>query len=217
MRTILYHYWRSSASWRVRWALAIKQIPFESVIVNLAEHAQQTPEHRARNPIGHVPCLVVNGRYLSESVAIIEYLEETVPDPPLYPKDPWARARVRQCVELSNAGIQPLQNLSVIGKHSEDPAAQRDWAAFFNQRGLAGYEGLLETIENEGLRGRFSVGDSLTAADLYLVPQVYSARRFGVDISAFPRVHAVEQAALATEHAALALPENQPGAPALSR
>jgi maleylacetoacetate isomerase len=214
MKPILYHFWRSSASWRVRWALSIKRVPFESVIVNLTERAQHTPEHRARNPIGHVPCLVVNGRHLSESVAILEYLEETIPDPPLYPKDPWARARVRQCVELTNAGIQPLQNLTVMGKHSEDPAAQREWAAFFNQRGIEAYEALLETIEREGGRGRFSVGDSLTAADLVLVPQVYSARRFGVDIASFPRVHAVEQAALGTEHAASARPENQPGAPA---
>jgi len=214
MKVTLYQYWRSSASWRVRWALAIKGVSFESRAVNLRDGEQRSPEHRARNPIGHVPALVIDGRILVESVAIIEYLEETIPSPPLYPKDPFLRARVRQLVELCNAGVQPLQNLVALNKHSTDPAEQKAWGAFFNERGLAAYESWLHTIDGElESPGRFSVGDALTAADLFLVPQVYSARRFGVDVSKFPRVLAAEASALATEHAISALPESQADAP----
>jgi maleylacetoacetate isomerase len=209
----LYHYWRSSASWRVRWALAIKGVRYESVAVDLLAREQGEAAHRKRNPIGHVPVLEVDGRDLAESVAILEWLEGRYPEPALYPGDPWGRARVRQLCETINAGVQPLQNLAVLGRLSTDAAVQREWAAHFNERGLAAYEALLASFEAEG-RGRFSWGDSLTAADLFLVPQVYSARRWGVDLSPFPRVEAVEAAARATPHAEGARPENQPGSQA---
>jgi maleylacetoacetate isomerase len=213
--TILHHFWRSSASWRVRWALAIKGIPFTSVPVDIVHGEQLTDDHRAKNPIGHVPALFLDGRWLAESVAILEYLEETRPAPALYPKDPWHRARVRQVVELINAGIQPLQNLIVQAKVSADVEQQRAFARFFNERGLAACERLLDTIAAEiPGEGGFAVGSTLTAADLFLVPQVSTARRFGVDLAQFPRILAAEKAALATPHAAGALPENQPGAPA---
>jgi maleylacetoacetate isomerase len=214
MKPILYHYWRSSSSWRVRWALAIKGVDFESVPVNLLAGEQLSDEHRARNPMGHVPALVVQGRCLAESVAIFEYLEETIPTPALYPRDPWVRARVRQVVELVNAGVQPLQNLAVLRHHSADPAAQKEWARHFNERGLVALEASLEVIAGEQGGGRFAVGDALTAADLFLVPQLYSARRFGVDVRRFPRLLAAEAAALATEHADGARPERQQDAPA---
>ena len=111
--------------------------------------------------------------------------------------------------------MQPLQNLVVLGRVSSDPPVQREWAAFFNERGLEAYERLLETLAAEGSGGGpFSVGDGLTVANLFLVPQVYSARRFKVDMSRYPRVLAAEAAALATPHADAARPENQPGAPA---
>lgn len=214
MDVTLVHYWRSSASWRVRWALAIKGVRFESVMVDLLAGQQRAEEHRRRNPIGHVPALSIDGRWLAESVAILEYLEERIPAPPLYPRDPWARARVRQLVETVNAGVQPLQNLVVLDRAAPgDKEGQKTWAAHWNQRGLAAYERLLGELAAEGLGGRFSLGDTLTAADLFLVPQVYSARRFGVDVAAFPRVLAAEAVALATEHAEGARPENQPGAP----
>ncbi len=206
----LYHFGRSSASWRVRWALAIKGLRYESTLVDLFAHEQTGGPHRARNPIGHVPVLEVGGRTLAESVAILEWLEETYPEPALYPRDPWGRARVRQLCETVNAGIQPLQNLAVIEHLSADPEVRRAWAAHFNARGLAAYEALLERFEAEG-RGRFSWGDTLGAADLYLVPQLSGARRWKVDTSAFPRCEAVERAALATPHAEAARPENQGG------
>src|SRR5215510_2552304 len=100
---VLYQFWRSSASWRVRWALAIKGVPFEIVTVNLLTGEQDQPAHRARSPIGTVPTLRVGDRYLTESVAIIGLLEELVPEPALLPADPWARARVRQAMEMVNS------------------------------------------------------------------------------------------------------------------
>jgi maleylacetoacetate isomerase len=217
MDTKLHHFWRSSASWRVRWALAIKGVPFESVMVDLLAGEQLSDDHRAKNPMKHVPALFLDGRWLAESVAILEYLEETRPEPALYPRDPWHRARARQVIELVNSGIQPLQNLVTLGRHSKDAAEQRAWGHFFNERGLAACEALLLSIDEEipGDR-RFALGGKLTAADLFVAPQVATARRFGVDLERFPRLRAAEAAAFATEHAAAALPENQPGAPARS-
>jgi maleylacetoacetate isomerase len=214
METTLYHFWRSSASWRVRWALAVKGIPFTSVPVDILQGEQLASEHRARNPIGHVPALWIDGRMLAESVAILEYLEETRHAVPLYPKDAWARARVRQVVELINAGVQPLQNLVVTARHSSDAAEQKAWIAYFNERALTAAEALLTTIASEiPAAGGYAVGGALTAADLFLIPQIATARRYGVDVARYPRLTAVEAAAMATEHAKGALPENQPGAP----
>lgn len=213
MSTTLYHFWRSSASWRVRWALSIKGIPYTSVPVDILAGEQRAGEHQARNPMGHVPALFIDGRTLAESVAILEYLEETRPEVPLYPKDPWARARVRQMVEIINSAIQPLQNLIVQGKHSQDPAEQKAFSVFFNERGLAAYEALLGVVAEEHGQGRFSLGDTLTAADVFLIPQVATSRRFGVDLTKYTRILAIEAAALALPHAAAALPDNQPGAP----
>jgi maleylacetoacetate isomerase len=214
MKAKLYQYWRSSASWRVRWALAIKRIEFETVVVNIVGGEQKADEHRARNPIGHVPALTIDGHTLAESVAIIEYLEDRTPTPALYPRDSYARTRVRQMVECVNSGMQPMQNLVVLGRLSSDGAVQKEWAKFFNERGLAAFERLIEESRKEFGPGRFAHGDSLTAADVFLVPQVYSARRFGADLAQFPRVLEVEKNALATEFATGALPDNQPGAPA---
>jgi maleylacetoacetate isomerase len=214
MKLTLYHFWRSSASWRVRWALAIKGLPFDSVPVDLGAGEQKTEAHRARNPIGHVPALVFDdGRAIGESVAILEYLDETVPTPALYPRDPWRRARVRQLVETINAGVQPLQNLVVLARVSADREAQQAWAGFYIERGLQAYEQLMGVIAAEGGGGPFSAGAELTAADLFLVPQMNVARRFKVDVAPFARCLAAEAAALATPHAAGALPESQPGAP----
>lgn len=213
-RCTLYQYWRSSSSWRVRWALAIKGVAFESVPVNLLTGEQSSAENQARNPIGRVPSLVLeDGRILTESVAIFEWLEETIPSPALYPKDPWQRARARQLVEIINAAVQPLQNISVLKRLSTESAERSAWAAHFNEIGLAAYEALLaQNALETGGNGPFSLGDALTAPDLFLVPQLYAARRFHVDLSRFPRALAAEQAALATSHADGARPEHQPGA-----
>ena len=118
---VLYTYWRSSSAYRVRLALAAKGLAYRSVAVNLLAGAQRSAEHVARSPMGYLPCLEVNGEAFVESVAIIELLEELYPEPPLLPRDPEARARVRALVQVVNAGTQPLQNLTVLEKLSPGP------------------------------------------------------------------------------------------------
>lgn len=200
MKLVLHHYWRSSSSWRVRWALAHKGLAWEGRAVDLLSGAQRDEAYVAhKSPMGYVPCLEVDGRGLTESVAILEWLEDVAPTPALYPAAPWARARVRQLVEFVNAGTQPLQNLGVNRRVSSDPVQQKEWARHWIARGLAAIERELAIVADEGLGGVFAVGDALTAADLYIAPQLYNARRFDVDVEAFPRTLAVEQAALATD------------------
>src|SRR4051794_1051569 len=113
-KLVLYGYWRSSSTFRVRIALAAKKLPYEHAIVNLLKEEQTTDEHKARSPMGYVPCLAVDDRPLVESVAIIELLDEIFPQAPLYPQDPFSRAHVRALVEIVNAGTQPLQNRHVM-------------------------------------------------------------------------------------------------------
>lgn len=218
MSVVLYQFWRSSASWRVRWALAIKGIEAEIVPVDIGRGEHEAEPHRARSPLGRVPALRIDGRVLSESVAIIEYLEQTRPTPALYPVDPWRRARARQVVELVNSGIQPLQIGGVKDRVSPDPAVQEAWVQHFASRGLAALERLLadiaaETLEETGVEGPFCLGRRLSVADLFLVPQVAHSRRSGVQLSDFPRILAAEAAALATPGADAVRPERQPGAP----
>ena len=208
---VLYSYWRSSSSYRVRFALAVKKVHYEMITVNLLKGEQASTEHVARSPTGHVPCLVVDGRPMIESVAIVELLEDLFPEPPLYPKDPWQRAQVRTIVEVVNSGIQPLQNMKVMKLVGEGEPGKA-FAKHFNESGLAALEQLLEFHSKEGIRGKYAYGDSLTAADVFLVPQFYSAKRFGVDTSKFPRVAAAAEAAMATEAARAAHPDNQPDA-----
>ncbi|GAC1352870.1 MAG: maleylacetoacetate isomerase [Polyangiales bacterium] len=212
MELVLHHYWRSSSSWRVRWALALKGISYRDRAVDLLKGEQGASTFSASSPMGLVPCLVVDDRPLSESVAILEWLEEMHPAPPLLPKAPWRRARVRQLVELINAGTQPLQNLAVMRHVSTETDAQKAWATHWVMRGLQSIERDLAIIETEIGGGRFAVGDEITFADLFLVPQVYNARRFGIDLTAYPRLCAVEVAALSTDAAQSSHPDRfQPG------
>lgn len=205
---ILYHYWRSSSSWRVRWALHEKGIAFTPVAVDLLKGEQARPEYLAKNPLGHVPLLVIDGYELTESVAILEYLEERFPARPLLPAEPAGRARVRQLVQVIVADTQPLQNLSVlrhINQETKNPEAQKAWAKHYISRGLDAYEALLG---RSGPGGRYSHGDQVTLADLCLVPQCYNARRQGLDLGRWPRVQAVEQAALATAAGQASAPDS---------
>ncbi len=211
-KVVLYTYWRSSSAFRVRIALAHKKVDYQPVFVNLLEGAQQAPEYKAHNPAGWVPTLALGDKELTESVALIELLEELVPEPALFPKDPIARARVRGLVETINAGTQPFQNLAVLKKVSADPEGRTAWATHFITRGLAAFEALLARYAADGVSGPFAYGTSLGAADCFLVPQVYNARRFNLDLAPYPRIVAAERAALATAAVQAALPENQPDA-----
>ncbi len=187
----LFHYWRSSSSWRVRLALDWKTLPYEPVAVNLLNGESESPEHLKRSPAGFVPVLEIPGEtspYLCESLAIIEYLESVHPDRrSLIPGTPIEQARIRALAEIINAGTQPVQNIPVLERHSSDPAEQKAWAREFIARGLAVYEKTCVATA-----GRFSVGDRFTLADVCLIPQIYNAERYQVDLAAFPtilRVH----------------------------
>jgi maleylacetoacetate isomerase len=210
---VLYSYWRSSSAFRVRLALAAKGIPFRSVAVNLLAGAQRSSEHLARSPLGVVPCLVVDGEPFVESVAIIELLEELYPALPLLPRDPRDRARVRALVEVVNAATQPLHNLIVVNKVSPDPEARKEWSRHFIARGLAAFETLMEVNEKRGVKGRFAYGDTFGMADCFLLPQVYGARRFAVDLAPLPRVAAAAAAIAQTDAGRAAAPEAQSDAP----
>jgi len=214
---VLYTYWRSSSAYRVRLALAAKGLAYRSVAVNLLEGAQRSSEHVGRSPMGVVPCLEVNGEAFVESVAIIELLEERRPDPPLLPRDAEGRARVRALVEVVNSGTQPLQNLVVLQKLSPDHEVRKEWIKFFIARGLGAFEALMASHAERGVKGRFSYGDALGMADCYLLPQIYNAHRYHVDLAPFPRVLAAAEAIAATDAARAAAPEAQPDAVADAR
>ena len=208
MELVLHHYWRSSSSWRVRWALALKGIAYRSHPVDLLKGEQSDASFVAsKSPMGVVPSLEIDGRALTESMAIIELLEEMHPEPPLLPKVPWRRARVRQLAELINSGTQPLQNLAVMRHRSSEAAEQKAWARHWIERGLASVEREMGVAAAEGVEGPYAAGESITIADLYLVPQLYNARRFDLDLAPYPRLLAAETAALSTDAAKKSHPD----------
>jgi maleylacetoacetate isomerase len=202
-------YWRSSCSFRVRIALGYKGVVYEPVYVNILEGEHKKPEYLAKNPIGHVPTLSVDGVPYVESVAIMELLEELYPEPALLPKKPHDRARVRALVETVNAGIQPLQNLSVLERIGEDKEKRSAWLRYFLARGLTAFEALMAAAEKDGVKGPFAFGTSLSMADCCLVPQVNAARRFNVDLASFPRIVQAEAAAMELPFVASAAPDAQ--------
>lgn len=210
---VLYNYWRSSSSHRVRIALELKGLPYEYVAVDLLRGDHSTEQHLARSPTGFVPCLVVDGVPYVESVAIVELLDEWFPSPRLYPGSPHDRARVRALVEIVNSGTQPFQNRHVLLHLSQDATAQKEWAAHFVARGLESFQRAMEANARDGVAGTYAYGNEPTAADAFLVPQVIAARRFGVDLARFPRVVAAFDAASALEAVKRAAPERQPDSP----
>ncbi len=212
-RFALYGYWRSSSSWRVRIGLELKGIAWEYRAVDLRSGVQFSAEHRARSPLSQVPVLEVEEagrtRHLVQSVAILEWLDERFPSPRLLPPDADGRARVRALVEHVNSGIQPFQNASPLRWLRERQAGLDEaWVRHWLGTGLAG----LEAAVRDGA-GRYSHGDGVTLADLYLVPQLYGARRYGVDLAPFPTLLRVEAACRELDAFRRAEPEAQPDAP----
>jgi maleylacetoacetate isomerase len=208
----LFTYWRSSCSFRVRIALGHKGLAYEPHFVNLLEKQQSAGAYTRTNPSGYVPALLVDGAIFTESVAILELLEELYPDRPLLPRDPFARARVRALVETVASGIQPLQNLSVLERVSTDADARKEWLRHFIGRGLRVLDALMESNERAGVAGPYAYGDAVTFADCALVPQVHAAKRFGVDLAATPRVARAHDEAMRLDYVAAASPERQPDA-----
>jgi maleylacetoacetate isomerase len=197
----------------VRIALGLKGLAYDHVAVDLLKGEQTSDVHKARSPAGYVPCLEIDGVAYVESVAIVELLEERFPDPPLYPRDAHRRARVRALVEMVNAGIQPLQNRHVLMHLSADTAAHKAWVKHFIERGFEGIERAMQDNAREGVDGRYAYGDTPTAADAFFVPQVFAAKRFGADLTRFPRIVRAFDAAMLLDPVKAAAPENQPDAP----
>lgn len=183
---VLYQGGRSSSSWRVRWGLALKGVEYRAELVDLAKREQDSPAFRKLNPLGQVPVLVIDGEPVSESLAILEWLDETYPTPPLLPRDPKLRAQTRQLALVIAAGTQPLQSLGILNWYSPDEAKRAEFARIWIEKGLQSYETLVVKTA-----GKFSVGDSVTLADLCLVPQVANADRFRLDLGPYPRIREI--------------------------
>jgi maleylpyruvate isomerase len=210
----LYGFWRSSATWRVRIALAYKKIDYEYVPVHLRRDGgeQHRPAFRAKNPIGHVPVLELSiggrDRRIAESLAILELLEEMHPEPTLLPRDPFLRARARQLALLVISGIQPLQNTSVqLYVENDLHLDARAWTRHWVMRGMSALEELMRETA-----GTYAIGDEVSYADVCLAPQMYFARRFGVDLEAYPTLRAVDAACAELPAFVHAHAERQPDA-----
>ena len=208
----LYSYFRSSAAYRLRIALNLKGLAYETVPVHLVKEGghNRRPEFRAINPQMRVPTLVVpTGDVLIQSLAIIEYLDETHPEPPLLPKDSIARAQARALAEIVACDIHPLNNIGSLRYlkrelHQEQAAID----AWYHHWVLTGFEALEALVRP----GPYACGGAVTVADLCLVPQVYNARRLNVPLDKFPKIVAIESACLALPAFDRARPENQPDA-----
>jgi maleylpyruvate isomerase len=204
----LHGYFRSSASYRVRIALNLKGLGVEHLPHHLRKGEQRAPAYLAINPQGLVPALEGDeGEVLTQSLAIIEWLDETHPEPPLLPRDPLQRARVRAFAQVLACDTHPVQNLKVLARLRELGLAEDKvtaWAGWANREGLTACEKLIA-----GESGPFCFGDKPTLADLCLVPQLANARRFGVDVNAFPRLLKAEAAARAMKAFADAAPDRQ--------
>ena len=205
----------SSAAFRVRIALNLKGLAYESVVFDLRANQHLTEEYRRVNPMRSVPALeLAPGQFLFESMAIVEYLDETHPEPPLLPKEPLARSRVRAIAQLVACDIHPLNNLRVLlylGKTlGQSQAARDEWARHWITAGFAAIEAMLGDTRS----GRFCHGDTPGLADICLVPQVFNARRPGIDtpLAPYPRLMKVHEACMALPAFADADPAKQPDA-----
>ena len=211
----LYTFFRSSASYRVRIALNLKGLEYEQAAIHLRRGGgeQLKPAYKAINPQALVPALEDNGRVYSQSLAIIEYLEERYPKPPLLPSDAADRAVVRSMALLIACEVHPIQNLRVLNHLKNDHKLSDDdtirWARHWINLGLSALEQMTISLSKQG---EFCFGQTPTMADLCLVPQLSNARRFGVDLSAFPKLLAIEAACMSLPAFANAAPENQPDA-----
>jgi maleylpyruvate isomerase len=210
-KLVLHGYWRSGTSYRTRIALNIKHVAYEQAPVDLRAGDQKSEAFRALNPQGLVPALETDYGVLTQSSAILEWLEERYPEPALLPGTAAGRAIVRAMAMTVACDIHPLNNLRVL-KYLKGPLGQEQpaidaWTAHWIAEGFAVLE---QMIARHG--GRFAFGDTLTLADCHLVPQYYSAQRFGVDCTPYPRLAAAAENAMTVEAVAAAHPDNQPDA-----
>ena len=194
-RLVLKGYWRSSATWRVRIALHLKELDFTYVPIHLVRNGgeQHSESFKKQNPLEQVPVLEIHDhsetpRLLTQSMAIVDWLDALHPHPLIFPNDPWMRAQVIQRAEVINSGTQPLQNLAILQWVEHRYQGNKlDWGRRYIEKGLSALETLCS-----GENTPFLVGDQPSMADLCLIPQLYNARRFKLDMSAFPRLCEVE-------------------------
>lgn len=214
----LYNYYRSSTSYRVRIALNLKNIEFKYIPVHLINDGgeQHSSHYKTLNPMAEVPTLEHEGFVVSQSVAIIEYLEEQFLNPSLFPKDAQKRAKIRQFCENINSFLHPLSNLKVLkyleDTHHYDQKQKEQWISHWYQIGLTALESWL--VKN---KGRYSFGDQITVADCFLVPLVFTCERFQVDLSAHKSIIAINQECLKLDAFKSAHPLRQVDTPAEMR
>ncbi len=212
MKLTLHNYWRSSASHRVRIALGLKALAYDYVVVNIVKGDQYVDAYRKHNPMAQVPTLEIieddGARIaLTQSLPILEYIDERWPTPPIMPRDPVLRARTRALAEIVNSGVQPLQNLTTTNAVNAFGVETVAWVKPFIASGLAAFaRAAAETA------GAFCVGDSPTIADCCLIPQLQSARRFKIELADLPLLLAIEARCLALPAFAAAMPDAQPDA-----
>ena len=211
----LYTYFRSSAAYRTRIALNLKGVQHDAVEVDLRAPAsdQQTPDYRSINPQALVPALAVEGTIIAQSLAIIEYLDEVYPDPPLMPRSPVNRARVRAMALAVACDMHPLNNLRVLN-YLRSPLGQDEETvnAWYRHWIAVGFGGLEQEARRATGDGRHMFGQSVTVADIYIVPQMYNARRFKCDLEPYPTLRAICAHLEPLPAFAKAAPESQPGA-----
>lgn len=209
-KLVLFNYWRSSSSYRVRIALHLKGLDFEYRPVHLVKNGgeQHSQEYLALNPRAEVPFLQHGGFGLSQSVAILHYLERIRPTPALYPLEPQLQARCLEIVEIINSGIQPLHNLAILKalevEAGFDEARKKAWIQAQIRRGFVSIEKILQQSA-----GQFCVGNGVSWSDLCLVPQVYAAKRFELPLLEFPKISEINDRCLQLEAFQKSIPENQ--------
>lgn len=195
---LLYNYFRSSTSYRARLALNLKGLEYEYKPINILKGEQRSSEYLKINALGGVPTLVHDGKYIPESMAIIEYLEEIFPQNPLLPKDPYLRARVRQVCEIVNSFMHPMGNAKtqnyLANKHGYTQEQKEEWLGFWLSQGLEALENTLKEFS-----GKYCFGDEITMADIFVIPQLLTCARFKVDVAAYKTLVKINENCLKLE------------------
>lgn len=209
----LHGYFRSSAAFRVRIALNLKKLTADAVLVNLQAGDQSSEAFRKINPQGRVPALEINDHILVQSLAIVEYLEESVPQPAFLPQDHLGRARVRAIANIISCDIHPLNNLAVLNYLRDSLDADEDQRTAWYRHWVAqGFDGVEPLLADSDDTGKFCHGDTPGLADICLVPQVFNAQRFDCDFSSYPTISRIFDQCMAVEAFDLAQPSKQPEA-----
>lgn len=211
---VLYSYFRSSTAYRTRIALHLKGVPFIQKTVHLLEGGgqQHSPDYRSINPAGEVPSLIHRGQTLSQSMAIIEYLDALYPTPPLLTGSPFDQAKIRQIAEHINCGIHPIANLKVQQYLTRELGATEDqktkWVQYWIRLGMEALENIVSKTA-----GEYAYKDQLSLADLFIIPQIFSSQRFGVPLDSYPTLRRINEKCLEQQAFRLAHPHVQPDTP----